>query len=104
MVFTATGGSARRIARTRPQVPILALTPNPEVRNQLALVWGVYPHLAPDPQDTDDMVRIANDELRRSKLADVGDRYVITAGVPFGVRGTTNMLRVERLREDLLQP
>ncbi|WP_353886140.1 pyruvate kinase alpha/beta domain-containing protein, partial [uncultured Deinococcus sp.] len=41
-----------------------------------------------------------NDELKKSGLADVKDRYVITAGVPFGVRGTTNMLRVERLRED----
>jgi pyruvate kinase len=97
VVFTATGSSARRIARTRPQVPILALTPNLEVRNQLALVWGVYPHLAPDPQDTDDMVRIALREVRALGLAQVGDRVVIAAGVPFGVRGTTNLLRVERV-------
>ena len=97
VVFTATGGSARRIARTRPQVPILALTPNPEVRNQLALVWGVYPHLAPDPQDTDDMVRIALREVKALGLAQVGDRVVIAAGVPFGVRGTTNLIRVERV-------
>lgn len=62
------------------------------------------PVLSEDPRNTDDMVRIANEELRRSGLADVGDRYVITVSVPFGVRGTTNMLRVERLREDLLQP
>ncbi|MER3537065.1 MAG: pyruvate kinase [Thermus sp.] len=97
VVFTATGSSARRIARTRPPVPILALTPNPEVRNQLALVWGVYPHLAPDPQDTDDMVRIALREVKALGLAQVGDRVVIAAGVPFGVRGTTNLLRVERV-------
>ena len=97
VVFTATGGSARRIARTRPQVPILALTPNPEVRNQLALVWGVLPHLAPDPQDTDDMVRIALQAVKALGLAQVGERVVIAAGVPFGVRGTTNLLRVERV-------
>ena len=97
IVFTATGSSARRIARTRPQVPVLALTPNLEVRNQLALVWGVYPHLAPDPQDTDDMVRIALREVKALGLAQVGDRVVIAAGVPFGVRGTTNLLRVERV-------
>ncbi|WP_022797690.1 pyruvate kinase [Thermus islandicus] len=97
VVFTATGSSARRIARTRPQVPILALTPSLEVRNQLALVWGVLPHLAPDPQDTDDMVRIALQAVKALGLAQVGERVVIAAGVPFGVRGTTNLLRVERV-------
>jgi pyruvate kinase len=97
VVFTATGGSARRIARTRPQVPILALTPNLEVRNQLALVWGVIPHLAPDPRDTDDMVRLALEAVKALGLAQVGERVVIAAGVPFGVRGTTNLIRVERV-------
>ncbi len=97
VVFTATGSSARRIARTRPQVPVLALTPNPEVQRQLGLVWGIYPHLAPDPKDTDDMVAIALREVRALGLAQVGDRVVIAAGVPFGVRGTTNLLRVERV-------
>ncbi|MGQ9510529.1 MAG: pyruvate kinase [Thermaceae bacterium] len=97
VVFTATGSSARRIARTRPRVPVLALTPDPDVRNQLALVWGVYPHLARDPVDTDDMVRIALQEVKALGLAKVGDRVVIAAGVPFGVRGTTNLLRVERV-------
>ena len=74
-----------------------------QVRNQMTLLWGVVPMLSEDPHNTDDMVRIANDELKKSRLADIGDRYVITAGVPFGVRGTTNMLRVERLREDSSQ-
>ncbi|MDM7325096.1 MAG: pyruvate kinase [Thermus sp.] len=97
VVFTATGSSARRIARTRPKVPILALTPSPEVKRQLALVWGVLPHLAPDPQDTDDMVRIALEKAKACGLAQVGERVVIAAGVPFGVRGTTNLIRVERV-------
>lgn len=100
VTFTSTGGSALRIAKYRPNVAIVALTPNETTRNQLALSWGVYPMLSEDPEDTDDMVRIANDELKKTRVADVGDRYVITAGVPFGVRGTTNMLRVERLKED----
>ncbi|MFC5848445.1 pyruvate kinase [Deinococcus petrolearius] len=102
VTFTSTGGAANRIAKYRPPVAILALTPNEQTRNQLTLSWGVVPMLSEDPSDTDDMVRIANDELKKSGLADVTDRYVITAGVPFGVRGTTNMLRVERLREDEL--
>ncbi|KEF34005.1 pyruvate kinase [Deinococcus sp. RL] len=100
VTFTSTGGAATRVAKYRPRLSILALTPNEQTRNQLALSWGVSPMLSEDPHDTDDMVRIANDELKKSGLADVGDRYVITAGVPFGVRGTTNMLRVERLREE----
>lgn len=99
VAFTSTGGAAARISKNRPPVAILALTPNETVYNQLALSWGVFPMLSEDPEDTDDMVRIANDELKKSGLAEVGERYVITAGVPFGVRGTTNMLRVERLKE-----
>lgn len=97
VAFTATGGAARRIARTKPPVPILALTPNPHVRNQLALVSDVYPLLAPDPKDTDDMVQIAVAKAKETGLAQVGEYVVIAAGVPFGVRGTTNMLRVERV-------
>lgn len=99
VTFTSSGGSASLIAKYRPPVSILALTPNETVCNQLALSWGVVPKLSEDPKDTDDMVRIANEELRRSGLAQSGDSYVITAGVPFGVRGTTNMLRVEKLRD-----
>ncbi|PYE52795.1 pyruvate kinase [Deinococcus yavapaiensis] len=98
VTFTLTGGSAIRVARNRPRTAILALTPNERTRNQLSLTWGVVPMLAEDPRDTDDMVRIANDELRRSNLAELRDRYVVTAGVPFGVRGSTNMIRVERLK------
>ncbi|MGY2894266.1 pyruvate kinase [Deinococcus sp. UYEF24] len=97
--FTKTGGAATRIAKNRPKVAILALTPNEQTCNQLALSWGVVPMQSEDPRDTDDMVRIANQELKRSGLAELGDRYVITAGVPFGVQGTTNMIRVEKLRE-----
>ena len=67
------------------------------MERQLALVWGVLPHLAPDPQDTDDMVRIALEKAKACGLAQVGERVVIAAGVPFGVRGTTNLIRVERV-------
>lgn len=97
VVFTSTGGAARRVARTRPSVPILACTPNPYVCFQLAVVSGILPITAPDPRDTDDMVRIAVAKAKETGLAEVGEYVVIAAGVPFGVRGTTNMLRVERV-------
>lgn len=97
VAFTATGGAARRIARFKPSVPILALTPNQNVCYQMALLGGVLPALAPDPKDTEDMVRIAIDKSKELGMAQIGDRAIIVAGVPFGVRGTTNMLRVERI-------
>lgn len=97
VVFTSTGGAARRVARFRPPVPILACTPNPHVTCQLALVSGVLPIDAPDPKDTDDMVKIALEKAKETGLAAPGEYVVIAAGVPFGVRGTTNMLRVERV-------
>ncbi|MBB6098980.1 pyruvate kinase [Deinobacterium chartae] len=96
--FTATGSTAMRVSRRRPRTPVVALTPNEYVKNQLALSWGVIPMIAPDPSNTDDMVIIANAELKEAGVGQAGDRYVITAGVPFGVHGTTNMIRVERLR------
>ena len=100
VVFTSSGGSSSRIAKYRPPLSILALTPYEHVRNQQTLLWGVVPVLSDDPRDSDDMVRIAADVLKRSGLADPGDRYVITAGVPFGVRGTTNMVRVEKVQAE----
>lgn len=97
VAFTATGGAARRIARFKPSVPILALTPNQYVCYQMALIGGVLPALAPDPKDTEDMVHIAIEQSKQLGMAQIGDRAIIVAGVPFGVRGTTNMLRVERV-------
>lgn len=98
--FTKTGNSAIRVARNRPKGVILALTPDPNTCDQLALCWGVVPFQTEDPQNTDDMARIAHGVLKKSGLADINDRYVITAGVPFGLQGSTNMMRVEKLTEE----
>ena len=98
VVFTASGSSAWRVARFRPRVPIVALTPSPTVRRQLVLTSGVYPRQSPDPKDSDDMVRIALAEVKQSGLLEPEATIAITAGVPFGVSGTTNLLRVERVR------
>lgn len=98
VVFTAGGSTLWRVARYRPDVPILALTPNERVRQQLILANGVYTALAPDPTSTDEMVAEAVALVKELGLADVGDRIVITAGVPFGVRGSTNMVWVEQVK------
>lgn len=97
VTFTLGGSSAWRIARNRPPMPVLALTPDPRVRNQLALAFGVYPRLTREARDTDDMVALAVEEVQRAGLVRYGDRVVITAGVPLEHRGITNLLRVERV-------
>ncbi|MFZ9988327.1 MAG: pyruvate kinase [Candidatus Nanopelagicales bacterium] len=92
--FTETGSSARLIARWRAAEPILAFTPNPRVRSQLALVWGVETFLVPSVMHTDDMVVQVDRALLDIGRVTYGDRVVIVAGVPPGIPGTTNGMRV----------
>ncbi|MBC7106977.1 MAG: pyruvate kinase, partial [Firmicutes bacterium] len=91
---TQTGYTARMVAKYRPRAPIVAATPRPEVQRKLLLVWGVQPVLVPQIDDTDGMVAAALDAALAAGLIRGGDLVVITAGVPVGVHGTTNMLRV----------
>jgi pyruvate kinase len=95
IVFTKSGFSARVVASQRPTVPILVLTDQPRTYRQLALVWGVIPELVPHSDTYEQMVRLALDAVRRRGLARVGDRTIVTAGVPFDVPGTTNLMKVE---------
>ena len=95
IVFTKSGFSARVVASQRPQVPILVLTDVPRTYRQMAMVWGVVPELVHHCDTYDEMVRLALDAVRRKDLAKPGDRVVVTAGVPFDVPGTTNMIKVE---------
>jgi pyruvate kinase len=98
VTFTSSGATGIRVARNRPEAPILAITPSERAYHQLAIVWGVLPHLTDDISDTDEMVSKANQVIRERGLLEPGARFVITAGVPFGTRGTTNMIRVERFK------
>ena len=95
IVFTKSGFSSRVVASQRPDVPILVLTDQPRTYRQLALVWGVIPELVPHCDTYEQMVRLALDVARRRSLARTGDRVIVTAGVPFDVPGTTNLLQVE---------
>ncbi len=97
IAFTETGSSARLISRWRRRTPLLAFTPNPRVRNQLSLVWGVESFLVPQVQHTDDMVVQVDKALLDIGRATIGDRVVIVAGVPPGVPGTTNGMRVHKM-------
>src|SRR3954454_13855485 len=93
--FTSSGFTARKVAACRPTVPVFACTPEPETFRQLALVWGVTPVLTAHSNDYDSMLAVARQQILERGLAQPGERLVVTAGVPFDMPGTTNLLKVE---------
>ena len=95
VVFTKSGFSARVVASKRPAVPILALTDESRTYRQLALVWGVVPELVQHCADYDEMMNCTKTVVVQRELASSGDRIIVTAGVPFDMPGTTNLLKVE---------
>ncbi len=94
VAWTSSGSTAFRIARERPEAPILALTPNRETAGRLALAWGVHAVVTKDAHDVDDMSKRACKFAAREGFAETGERVIIVAGVPFGTPGTTNMIRI----------
>jgi pyruvate kinase len=98
VAHTQSGRTARYISRFRPSQTIVALSPNEKTVRRLALSWGCLPRLVNDPHDTDDMIEKASQAALESGEAKPGDLIVITVGHPIWVSGTTNMLRVKRLK------
>ncbi len=94
ITLTSSGYSARMVSRHRPDVPILAVTVEPKIRRRLALVWGVTSVCVQEPQELEQLVEQALQAARDLKLANPGDRAIITAGVPAGISGKTNMVQV----------
>jgi pyruvate kinase len=92
--WTKSGITALRAARERSSAPIIAPTPSVETSRRLSLVWGVHSVPTEDIRDFDDMVKRASQIARQEGFAQAGERIVITAGVPLGTTGATNMLRV----------
>lgn len=95
--FTKTGDSARRMARLRSPIPILALTPDEASLHQLALTWGVEPILVPIVESTDQMVKQVDAILIEMKRVHEGEYIMIVAGSPPGIPGSTNAMRVHRI-------
>ena len=92
--WTRSGSTALRAARERSEAPIVMLTPSLETARRMSLVWGLHGVLTDDAHDLDDMVDRATRFAFQEGFAKVGERIVITAGVPLGTPGATNMLRV----------
>ena len=101
LTVTLSGFTALNIAKYRPSCPIIACTPDPVVRRQLKLVWGVVPLLSIQETDTNELFSHAIDTALASGHINKGDLIVLTAGVPVGHTGTTNMLKVHVVGEKL---
>ncbi|CAN5805915.1 pyruvate kinase [soil metagenome] len=97
VTFTTSGGTTRLVSSYRPPVPILGVTDQNKTWRQLALVWGVHPVMCEDEVNYDNMLGTAREYLLREHIAQPGQRIVVTAGIPFHVAGTTNLLRIEEL-------
>ncbi|MFY9653415.1 pyruvate kinase [Trebonia sp.] len=104
VAFTMTGETARRLARYRSPVPLLAFTTEPATRSQLALTWGVETFIGPAVRHTDDMVHEVDSALVRLGRCTIGDKIVIVAGSPPGSPGKTNALRVHRIGDAIELP
>lgn len=92
--FTSSGSTGLRASRERPNTPIIALSPVPETARRLALVWGLHCVISDDATSLDDMVNKACQIALSEGFARAGQRVIISAGVPLGTPGATNMLRV----------
>ena len=97
IAFTQSGSTAIRVSRCRPSMPVLALTPNQTVAGRLLLYWGACSHLITEPPTVDEMFSLAARLSRELGYARTGDSIIITAGIPIGETGTTNMLKVEKV-------
>ncbi|NVO15293.1 MAG: pyruvate kinase [Rhodoplanes sp.] len=95
--FTSSGTTATRIARKRPSLPILAITPHQSTARRMSLLWGVHASLAGDVDSYEEMVERGAFVARNEGFAAPGDHIVIVAGIPFGRAGTTNNLRVVQI-------
>jgi pyruvate kinase len=100
VTYTTSGSTTLRIARERPDVPIMGLTPNHTTARKLTVVWGVRSVHTADARNFPDMERKASTAALSQKFADMGERIVITAGVPFGTPGATNILRIARVQKE----
>jgi pyruvate kinase len=97
VAFSQSGDTARRLSRYRSEIRVLCFTPEPPVRSQLAMTWGIETFLGPLVEHTDEMVMQVDKALLDAGRCEEGDLVVIVAGSPPGIPGSTNALRVHRM-------
>jgi pyruvate kinase len=97
VAFSQSGDTARRLSRYRSEVPVLAFTPEPVVRSQLSMTWGIETFLGEKVDHTDEMVMQVDKALLEAGRCEEGEQVVIVAGSPPGIPGSTNALRIHRM-------
>jgi len=97
LCWSTSGRTALRAARERPRAPIIAATPSLPTARRMTLIWGTHPVVTPDINSVDEMVGQAIAIAVKEGFAVQGDDIVVTAGIPFGRSGGTNMLRVAKV-------
>lgn len=94
---TSSGYTSKAISKFRPKAPIIAATTKESVMRKMALEWGVYPVLAPESNSTDEVIELSISATMEAGYVEEGDLVVITAGIPVGLAGTTNMIKVHTI-------
>jgi pyruvate kinase len=97
IAFTTGGTTALRVSKYRPYHPILAITPSVSVMSRLSLAWGVLPLKKPEPANLEEVFELASKAALETNLAERGDLIVITAGIPLGVSGSTNLVKIHSI-------
>ncbi len=103
IVFTGSGSTARRVARERPAVPLMVLTPSMVTARRVGLLWGAYPVMTRDIGSFEEMIAKGKRMALRHGFGEKGSKLVTLAGVPFGVPGSTNLLHIVTLAGDELE-
>jgi pyruvate kinase len=100
---TSSGHTARMVSKLRPKCPIIATTNDDKIMRRLALTWGVYSIKSSDSKNTDEVIENSIEAARNANYINNGELVVITAGVPVGVSGTTNLIKVHVISEEIVQ-
>ena len=103
LTATSSGYTASAVSKFRPKAPIIAATTSEIVMRRLSVVWGVYPVLSAESNSTDEVIDLSIHSALEKDLIEQGDLIVITAGIPVGVSGTTNLIKVHTISEILLK-
>lgn len=103
LTATSSGFTAKKVSRLRPKSPIIACTVTKEVSRQLNLIWGVYPLIIGDANSTDRIFEVSVDMSKKAGFIDDGDLVVISAGVPVGISGATNIMKIQLVGELLIK-
>jgi len=103
LTATSSGYTAKAVSKYRPTSPIIAATTREDVMRKLAVVWGVHPVLVEEAKSTDEIIQVSVNKALEENLINDGDLIVITAGVPVGVAGSTNLIKVHTVGEAIIK-